>query len=116
VDEITVLCIRWHTSSSFRLRDLTEMIDERRIYIRPSTIWRWVQRRVPEFKKRRDRSRRRTGGSGRVDQTHVQIRSRWLRPLPKQHRPAGLPDGQTAMLSDARLQVCGGRDHGCCWH
>ena len=43
-----------HCDPMFRLslRDLTEMLDERGLEIYPSTIWRWVQRFVPEFEKR----------------------------------------------------------------
>jgi transposase-like protein len=50
------------------------MLDERGINVRPSTIWRWVQHYVPEFEKRWDRLRRRTGTSWRVDETYAQIR------------------------------------------
>ncbi len=77
-DEIIVLAVRWYISYRLSLRDLTEMLDERGINIHPSTIWRWVQRYVPEFEKRWDRLRRPTGSSWRVDETYVQIRGRWL--------------------------------------
>jgi hypothetical protein len=43
----------------------------------PSTIWRWVQRFVPEFEKRWDRLRKPVGCSWRMDETYVQIRGRW---------------------------------------
>ena len=51
---------------------------ERGLALYPSTIWRWVQRFVPEFEKRWYTLRRPTGGSWRVDETYVQIRGRWL--------------------------------------
>lgn len=54
------------------------MLDERGINVHASTIWRWVQRYVPEFEKRWDKRRRRTGSSWRVDETYVLIRSKWF--------------------------------------
>ena len=77
-EDIVVLCVRWYISYRLSLRDLTEIMAERGLAIYPSTIWRWVQRFVPEFEKRWDRLRRPTGSSWRVDETYVQIRGRWL--------------------------------------
>ena len=51
---------------------------ERGLALYPSTIWRWVQRFVPEFEKRWDTLRRQTGRSWRVDETYVRIRGQWL--------------------------------------
>ena len=51
-DEIVVLCVRWYISYRLSLRDLVEMMAERGLDLYPSTIWRWVQRFVPEFGKR----------------------------------------------------------------
>jgi transposase-like protein len=76
--EIIVLAVRWYISYRLSLRDLTEMLDERGLDIYPSTIWRWVQRFVPEFEKRWDTLRRPTGSSWRVDETYVMIRGRWF--------------------------------------
>jgi DDE domain len=58
------------------LRDSAEMLAERGLDVYPSTIWRWVQRFVPEFEKRWDRLRKPVGCSWRVDETYVQIRGR----------------------------------------
>jgi putative transposase len=77
-DRIIVLAVRWYISYRLSLRDLAEMLDERDINAHPSTIWRWVQHYVPEFEKRWDRLRRRTGTSWRVDETYVQIRGEWF--------------------------------------
>ena len=49
-DDIVVLCVRWYISYRLSLRDLTEMMAERGLVIYPSTIWRWVQRFVTEFR------------------------------------------------------------------
>ena len=74
-DEIIVLAVRCYIPYRLSLRDLTEMLDERGLRVSPSTIWRWVQRYVPEFEKRGDMIRRRTGSSWRVDETYVKIRA-----------------------------------------
>ena len=68
-DDIVVLCVRWYISYRLSLRDLTEMMAERGLELYPSTIWRWVQRFVPEFEKLWDRRRRPTGSSWRVDES-----------------------------------------------
>jgi hypothetical protein len=56
-EEIIVLAVRWYISYRLSLRDLAEMLAERGLDVYPSTIWRWVQRFVPEFEKRWDRLR-----------------------------------------------------------
>jgi IS6 family transposase len=48
-DEIIVLVVRWYISYRLSLRDPTEMLDDHGLSVYPSTIWRWVQRYVPEF-------------------------------------------------------------------
>ena len=40
------------------LRDLVEMLADRGLDVHPSTIWRWVQKFVPEFEKRWARLRK----------------------------------------------------------
>ena len=75
-DDIVVLCVRWYISYRLTIRDLTEMMAERGLAIYPSTIWRWVQRFVPEFEMRWDTLRRLTGSSWRVDEKYVQIRGK----------------------------------------
>jgi transposase-like protein len=73
-DDIIVFAVRWYISYRLSLRDLVEMLADRGLDVHPSTIWRWVQRFVPEFEKRWDRLRRSVGTSWRVDETYVQIR------------------------------------------
>ncbi|HEY4370195.1 MAG TPA: hypothetical protein VGN07_23390 [Steroidobacteraceae bacterium] len=70
-DSVIVLAVRWYISYRLNLRDLVEMLAERGLDISPSTIWRWVQRFVPEFERRWDRLRKPIGCSWRVDETYV---------------------------------------------
>ena len=75
--EIIVLAVRWYISYRLSLRDLAEILAERGLKLYPSTIWRWVQRFVPEFEKRWDRLRKRVGCSWKVDETYLQVRGEW---------------------------------------
>jgi transposase-like protein len=68
-------------------RDLAEMMAERGVSVAPSTILRWVQHYAPEFEKRWNRFARPVGGSWRVDETYIKIRSRWTYLcVPQEHR------------------------------
>lgn len=49
--EIIVLCVRWYLSFKLSLRDLVEIMSERKSALAHTTILRWVQRYVPEFEK-----------------------------------------------------------------
>ena len=53
-DNLVVICARWYMSYRSSLRDLVEMMAERGLDLYPSTIWRSVQRFVPDFEKRWD--------------------------------------------------------------
>ena len=82
-DEIILLCVRWYVTYKLSYRDLASMVNrpqvllERGVSLSPSTIYRWVQRFVPEFEKRWDRFSRSVGSSWRVDETYVNIKGQW---------------------------------------
>ena len=76
-DEIILLCVRWYVSYKLSYRDLVAMMLERGVSVAPSTIYRWVQRFIPEFEKRWDRFSRSVGSSWRVDETYVNIKGQW---------------------------------------
>ena len=76
-DEIILLCVRWYVSYKLSYRDLVAMMLERGVSVVPSTIYRWVQRFIPEFEKRWDRFSRSVGSSWRVDETYVNIKGQW---------------------------------------
>ena len=48
--EVIVLCVRWYLSFKLSARDLVQMMGERGIALAHTTILRWVQHYVPEFK------------------------------------------------------------------
>jgi transposase-like protein len=72
--EIIELCVRWYLTYRLSYRDLVEMMAERGIAVSHSTIFRWVQRYVPEFERRWARYARRVNSSWRMDETAVSVR------------------------------------------
>ncbi|TDX61362.1 DDE superfamily endonuclease [Methylosinus sp. sav-2] len=73
--EIIILCVRWYLRYKLSFRDLVEMIAERGVSLAHTTIMRWVQRYVPEFRKAVERLRSPSRPS--VDETYVKIKGRW---------------------------------------
>jgi transposase-like protein len=92
--EIIILCVRWYVTYKLSYRDLAAMMLERGISVAPSTIFRWVQRYVPEFETRWNRFSRPVGWSWRVDETYILVKGRWCylhRAIDKQGRTGRLP-------------------------
>jgi len=52
VAEIILVCVRWYCKYGITYRDPAEMMQERRVDVDASTIFRWVQCYVPELEKR----------------------------------------------------------------
>jgi transposase-like protein len=75
--EMIILCVRWYVTYKLSYRDLAAMMLERGISVAPSTIFRWVQRYMPEFAKRWDRFSRPVGWSWRVDETYILVKGQW---------------------------------------
>ncbi len=75
--EIIELCVRWYITYRLSYRDLVAMMAERGIVVSHTTIHRWVIRYLPEFEKRWNRFARPVNTSWRVDETYINIRSKW---------------------------------------
>src|ERR1700692_4490134 len=76
--EVIVLCVRWYLRFKLSYRDLVEMMAERGLSLAHTTIMRWVRHHAPEFERRWNRFARPAGSSGRVDETYVKIRGKWV--------------------------------------
>src|ERR1700677_5273801 len=78
--EIIELCVRWYLTYRLSYRDLVEMLAERDVTVSHTTIYRWVQRFVPEYERRWSRYAKPVDPSWRVDETAISIRggSRYL--------------------------------------
>src|SRR3546814_10261153 len=69
--------VSWHGRYPHSYRDLEEMLSERGIDVDHTTIYRWVQRYVPEMEKRlRWFWRRGFDPSWRLDETYVKVRGK----------------------------------------
>jgi transposase-like protein len=75
---IIIVCVRWYLRFKLSFRDLVEMMAERRLSKRHTTIMRWVHHYAPEFELRWNRFARPVGSSWRVDETYVKIRGEWV--------------------------------------
>jgi transposase-like protein len=74
--EIIVLYVRWFLRYKQSKRDLVEMMAERGVILVHTTILRWVQHYVPEFKKCWGHYARPVGGSWRCDETYVKVKGK----------------------------------------
>ena len=75
--EIIILCVRHYLRYALSLRNLEEIMAERNVNVDHVTIWRWIQRYVPELSRRCQRELRRTNGSWRVDETYLRVGGKW---------------------------------------
>jgi transposase-like protein len=72
--EIIELCVRWYLTYRLSYRDLVEMLAERGVNVSHTTIYRWVQRYVPEFERRWTPYANPVNPSWRVDETAISVR------------------------------------------
>jgi transposase-like protein len=77
-DETIALCVRWYLRFSLSYRDLEGLMSERNLRVDHTTVWRWVQRYLPELNCRVPRELKRKGTSWRVDETYVRVAGRWM--------------------------------------
>src|SRR6202789_1291561 len=72
--EIIELCVRWYLTYRLSYRDLVEILAEQGVSVSHTTIYRWVQRYVPEFERRWSRYAKPVHPSWRVDETAISVR------------------------------------------
>jgi transposase-like protein len=87
------------------------MMEERGVEVDHSTLNRWVLKYVPLLDQAFRARKRRVGGSWRMDETYVRIRSQWkylYRAVDREHRrlPADCEAGSQGSLA---LPIQGGR-------
>ena len=71
--DIIVPCLPWYVTYRRSYRDIAQMMAERGVNLAASTIYRWVQRFVPEFEKHWASRAKPVGGSWHVDETYIQV-------------------------------------------
>src|SRR5713226_2328932 len=72
--EVIELCVRWYLTYQLSYRDLVAMMAERGVTLSHTTIFRWVQRYVPEFESRWSRYAKPVDSSWRMDETAISAR------------------------------------------
>ena len=75
--ELIVCAVRWYLRYSLSLRDVEELLNERRLEADHTTVWRWVQRYGPELEQRLRTHLKSTNKSWRVDETYVRVKGSW---------------------------------------
>lgn len=103
-DEIVILCVRWYVSYKLSYRDLTEMMADRGLVISHTTVMRWVVRYAAEFEKKWRCYKKPVGGSWRVDELFVKVRTGW-KYLYRAVDGAG-PDSGLLLQPDTRRTGC----------
>jgi transposase, IS6 family len=76
--EVILWAVRWYLMFPMSYRDLELMLADRGVEVAHTTIFRWVQRYAPEIEKRIRTHLRPSNGSGRVDETYVRVKGRWM--------------------------------------
>ena len=75
--ELIIGCIRWYLKYPISYRNLEEMIQERGVEVDYTTIYRWVQKYVPELHKRIRWYSQVYSGSWRIDETYIKVKGKW---------------------------------------
>src|SRR5271166_4883025 len=76
--EVILLAVGWYLRFSLSYRDVEELLAERGLHADHVTVWRWVQRYVPEMERRLRSRLRPTNDSWRVDETYIRVKGKWV--------------------------------------
>lgn len=72
--EIILLCVRWYLKYPLSYRMLEEIMDERGIDVKHTTIMRWVHQYSPIIDERVRKHLKKTNDSWRMDETYIKIK------------------------------------------
>jgi putative transposase len=75
---VILLCVRWYLAYNLSLRDLEEMMAERRVNVDHSTVHRWVVHFSPHLLERFNRRKRAVSSRWHVDETYIKVRGKWM--------------------------------------
>jgi IS6 family transposase len=75
--KIILLTVRCYLQYSLSFRNVTEMMEERGLYMAHTTIMRWVHQYGPELERRIRKHLKRTNDSWKVDETYIKIKGKW---------------------------------------
>jgi len=75
--EVILLAVGWYLRFVLSYRDMEELIAERGFLVDHVTVWRWVQRYVPEMERRLRSRLKPTSDSWRVDSELHPVMGKW---------------------------------------
>lgn len=75
--EIIILCVRLYLRFGLSVRNLEELMVERKLRVNHVTTWRWVQRYAPELHRGCRPQVRMTNRSWRCDETYLCFARKW---------------------------------------
>jgi transposase, IS6 family len=76
--EVILLAVGWYLRFSLSYRDVEKLLAERGLRVDHVTVWRWVQRYVPEVNRRLRSRLKPTNDSWRVDETYIRVKGKWV--------------------------------------
>jgi transposase-like protein len=76
--EIIILCVRWYLKYPLSYRNLQEMMEERRLSLNHTTIYRWVTEYSPILNRGLRQHLRKSSDSWRMDETYLKINGKWM--------------------------------------
>jgi len=74
--EIILLCVRWYLKYPLSFRMLEEIMAERGLDVKHTTIMRWVHQYSPIIDERVRKHLKRTNDSWRMDETYIKIKGK----------------------------------------
>ena len=75
--DVILVCVRWYAAYPLSYRQLEEMMEERGVFVDHSSINRWAIRFLPLLEKVFRKHKRPVGGSWRMDETYIKVKSVW---------------------------------------
>jgi transposase-like protein len=75
--EIILLMVRWYLKYPLSYRNLAEIMEERGLTVRHTTIMRWVHQYGPIIDKVIRKHLKRTNDSWRTDETYIKVKGEW---------------------------------------
>ncbi len=77
--QVMLMCVRWHAAYPLSLREIEEMIAERRVFVDHATAYRWAIKILPALAVVFGRRKRIVDTGWRMDETSSKQREgRWL--------------------------------------
>ena len=75
--EVMLTCVRWYVAYPLSLRHVEEMMQERGVFVEPTTVHRWAIKMLPVLAAVFRRRKRPVGRIWRIDETYIKVADQW---------------------------------------